>query len=215
MKKMKILLVEDQEENRRAAQQYFTQKDHVHVEYAIDYNQAVEKLNKELYDGIITDIFMPQETGTNERRLGIEAYKKIYFKIYDDFEREAAKEEGSYFIHTIDHVLNCCYELKEKLFEGNNNQPLGVLIAEKAEELGIPCVIATSLFHHHVMAEPVFYYVYHSDSLKKCKIYEGEIVTDGSGRNLKTTQEYWDEVYTALLSRIKEEKGEAEHNAMK
>lgn len=202
-KKIKILIVEDNPENLKVAQDYFNQKKDIAVDYATDFNQAMTKLKNKRYDGLITDLFMPDKKGT-ERDLFLlkNLYFKIYNKIYQDFEQEIAKGEkadGSE-LRELDYKLNCCYELRDEIFLNKGNAPLGILIAEKAEEMNIPYVIATSLFHHNHLAEPLFYYAYRS--LKNCEIEEGNIMTGGEGENSKLRKEYWERVFTHLKEKI-------------
>ena len=197
-KKLEILVVEDTIENMKVAQNYFNQKKDIAVDYATDYNQAIKKIKNKKYNGLITDLFMPEKKGA-ERDFFLlkDLFGKIYNKIYQDFEEEIAKGEGA-----SDYKLNYCYELKDYIFSKKGNAPFGLLIAEKAEEMGIPYVIATSLFHHNHLAEPVNYYGY--NCLKNFSVHKGCIVTGDKGENVKLKQEYWEEAYAKLNEKINE-----------
>jgi CheY-like chemotaxis protein len=212
-KRIKILLVEDNPENLRVAQDYFNQKKDIVVDYATDFNQAMGKLKNKRYDGLITDLFMPdKKRAERDFFLLKNLYLKIYNKIHQDFEKEIAKGEkaNSSILRELDYKLNCCYELRDEIFLNKKNAPLGILIAEKAEEMKIPYVIATSLYHHNHLAEPVFYYCY--KYLKNCEIEEGDIITGGEGENLKLKREYWEKVFTRLITRLNKKNKQNEVN---
>jgi len=203
----KILLVEDGKKNRIAALKYFSKRKDLQVEAAMDYDQAMKGLKKKKFDGIITDIFMPEQTGTNKRMLGIQLYKKIYNTAYQKFEglmqqANSGKKVDGWDVEHLDRVLNCCYKLSNAIFEDEANQPLGLLIEEKAKELGIPCIPVTSLFHHNELAEPVFYY--HDKVLGSyVLIQEGLMSSNGKEKNVKEDPKYWEEAYLKLEKLMK------------
>lgn len=70
-----ILVVEDIEENREAAEGFF-RGNGVNVVFAPDYNMAMVKIEKSLR-GVFTDIFFPREIGSEDRELGFSLVKAI------------------------------------------------------------------------------------------------------------------------------------------
>jgi len=69
---VKILVVEDNEEFRAGAEQYFATRDDVEVVYAKDYKEAKAVLDTQAdtLDGAIVDFFFPMETGSGDTSLG-------------------------------------------------------------------------------------------------------------------------------------------------
>jgi len=77
MTKLKILIVEDKEENRKAAQEYFNTRDDVYVDFATTYDEAIEKLENESYAGAILDIEFPRTMGEGSEKLGLELGRQL------------------------------------------------------------------------------------------------------------------------------------------
>jgi len=192
-KLLEILVVEDTLENMEVARSYFDQRKDIAVGYVTNYDQAMKKLEDKKYDGVITDLFMPEKEEGNDPFFLRDFYMKLYETIYQDIGRS---EYGRY----LDRVLNCCYELREEIFSKKGNAPLGILIAEKAKEKEIPYVIATSLFHHNNLAEPAFYYIRHE---LRGLVEEGAI-RDGYEENVKLKPEYWERVLLKIEGMIKQ-----------
>jgi hypothetical protein len=61
----KILVVDDREENRAAAKSYFDTRSDVEVDYAADYESALQKLQDELYAFGIFDLEIPKNKGSD------------------------------------------------------------------------------------------------------------------------------------------------------
>lgn len=80
MNKIEVLIVEDREENRKAAKEYFDTRDDVNVDFATNYNEAIEKLEKNLYAAVILDIEFPKEEGYEPTKLGLELGKELFGK---------------------------------------------------------------------------------------------------------------------------------------
>ncbi len=59
---MKILLIEDEIELRNSIIDYFKHEDHI-VEFAVDYDKALEKITTYNYDCVLVDITLPKGTG--------------------------------------------------------------------------------------------------------------------------------------------------------
>ena len=74
---VKILVVEDNEEFRSAAEQYFASRDDIEVVYAKDYDEAVSALESESLDGAIVDFFFPKTTGSGDVEIGRELVERL------------------------------------------------------------------------------------------------------------------------------------------
>jgi hypothetical protein len=76
------------------------------------------------------------------------------------------------------------------------NQALGILVAEKAEELGIPKILATSTHHHDALTQPIQNY---------CGKRNWALVDCSQNNpNEKATPEFWKRAYEELLIEMKE-----------
>ena len=73
----KLLIIEDREEYRRAAREYFASQESVEVMYAVDYESAMNALKEPNINGVITDLFFPKETGSLDRSLGMSVIQKL------------------------------------------------------------------------------------------------------------------------------------------
>ncbi|MEA3514863.1 MAG: hypothetical protein U9R34_05270 [Nanoarchaeota archaeon] len=71
-KKLDILIVEDREENRRAAQEYFDMRSDVCVDFAPNYDEGVRKLQTGLYGLGIFDLELPRSEEDEPEKLGFE-----------------------------------------------------------------------------------------------------------------------------------------------
>ncbi|MBI2112293.1 hypothetical protein HYT52_02040 [Candidatus Woesearchaeota archaeon] len=49
--------------------------------------------------------------------------------------------------------------LRQAVLESEANQPLGIMVAEKAREMGLPLLLTTSTYHHDILTQPVQDYV--------------------------------------------------------
>ncbi len=68
-KRIEILVVEDREENKRAAQEYFNTREEVHADFATSYDEAMQKLESKAYHGAIL--------GAKTEKLGTELGKQL------------------------------------------------------------------------------------------------------------------------------------------
>lgn len=96
----------------------------------------------------------------------------------------AYKTEGPYI---KDNFL----ELEKAMQADPSNQPLGILIAEQAESLGIPFVLATSVNHHDSLIQPVYSYV-------RAK---GWTICDDTYGN-KSEPRFWERTYKTLEGKM-------------
>jgi hypothetical protein len=69
-KPLEILLVDDREENRAAAQAYFATRNDVHVTYGTTFKEGLDLLQKKVYAFGIFDLELPKTTGSEPEKLG-------------------------------------------------------------------------------------------------------------------------------------------------
>jgi len=69
-KTLEILVVEDREENRIGAQQYFSKIAGTRVDFATNYNEGLQKLEEGLYAVGIFDLELPRTEGDTPEELG-------------------------------------------------------------------------------------------------------------------------------------------------
>lgn len=81
------------------------------------------------------------------RALGKDAAAKIARNTFGMFSQDKSYARKDYFA-----------ALASAIAESEANQPLGILLAERAEELGLPFVLATSTNHHDILTQPVCNY---------------------------------------------------------
>jgi len=72
-----ILIVDDNDQNTNAAMQVFSGIKGVNVTYVPDRKTALESLAKNKYDTLISDLNMPDATGTGNKEAGIESTFEI------------------------------------------------------------------------------------------------------------------------------------------
>jgi CheY-like chemotaxis protein len=77
MDRKQILLVEDNQEYTKTAREYLESRD-LAVAHAKDYSEAVAQLrNPNQFNGVITDLFFPNRTGSNSISLGINLVNRL------------------------------------------------------------------------------------------------------------------------------------------
>lgn len=76
-KPLEILVVEDQEENRKAAQEAFAKIKGVTVDYAANYDEAIEKLESKIYAAAIVDLNFPRKAGAEPEKIGLELGREL------------------------------------------------------------------------------------------------------------------------------------------
>ena len=84
--------------------------------------------------------------------------------------------------------------LNKAMIESEHNQPLGILVAEKAEELGIPKVLATSTYHHDILTQPIQNYA----SKKGWHLVD----CNQDSEHQKETPEFWERVFQILKREV-------------
>ena len=126
----KILVVEDREENLNAAKEAFGDK----AVYYSNPEEALQRLDKEKFDYVLTDMIMPKPEGYSIEKFW-EAYLQgdIYYK------------DGHFSEDKVREIFN---EKVKKCNADINHGPLGLDIAVKAIEKGMPIAIVSHLGHH-------------------------------------------------------------------
>jgi len=71
-KTLEVLVVDDKEENIKAAGEYFSRRDDVKVDFAMNYNEALRKLEENVYAIAIFDLELPRNHGEKTEKLGFE-----------------------------------------------------------------------------------------------------------------------------------------------
>ncbi|MEA3429920.1 MAG: response regulator [Nanoarchaeota archaeon] len=205
---MKILLVEDNPEFKKAAEEFFKTRN-IEVDYVSDYKQAMQLLKINTYGGIITDCFFPAETGSEDRKLGYQVLEdltkdtkiskdtpvsKAMIKVLDTLgaEGETRKKVGELLAKNA-HLPNFFSAIGYKeamrmaIQESASNQPLGVLIAEEARSRGLPFVIATSTYHHDHLTQVI-----------STKYGRHLVDCDKDKPGQKASPTFWEKAYTTL-----------------
>lgn len=257
----KILVVEDNVKFQAAAKKFFGKQKGVDVVYAQDYLEAITALENQEFSGVITDIFFPAKTGSNDIALGQEALKKMKETLSKDQEAIAHRfsEVERMFSHVVeinervrkvlqadlimayllnknefdssyrsglrsalarqgkakataiveimmsdeeienaeneifDSGLERHYQaIENKMAKSENEQPLGMFVAEKAKAMGIPFVMATSTFHHGEGTHAVHIHVLRKDWPK---------IVDSNDTKAKASKEFWAQAFAALKRR--------------
>lgn len=185
---MKILVVEDKDSFRSAAEQYFIQRTDVQVDYAKDYDEAMESLLKGEYDGALVDCFFPKKRGSNDISLGMEACDKLEEKINETLNEillEDRNNDGKYRYNFKRDLIAMSFhrrgirlgqEQSVKAYVGlirkkmsyddyyeedritEDMQPLGILVAEEIKKKGIPFLLTTNEYHHGLMSDIICVY---------------------------------------------------------
>jgi len=204
----RILLVEDNPEYAGSAERYLASRSQV-VTLARDYSQTIDKLKSPDYDGVLSDCFFPDITGSRNIALGKELVGRMAaldsrerkmvegLKVlgeYVDLKDQDMRKYARFLISTSqerdisqipvvraikqvsmlgkevttqiaknalrgvyrqDRAPNYYEALMKAMEESEAHQPLGLLVAEQAEELGLPLVLTTSTYHHDVLTQPV------------------------------------------------------------
>jgi len=85
--------------------------------------------------------------------------------------------------------------LMKAIEESEANQPLGLLVAEKADELSLPLILATSTYHHDILTQPVQDYASRKSwSLVDC----------GPNReDDKASPEFWERAFGELERKLR------------
>lgn len=76
MKKIQVLVVDDREENRNAAAEYFKTREDVNVDFAETYEQAIKMLNEKVYYYGLFDLELPRKEREEPEKLGFDLAEK-------------------------------------------------------------------------------------------------------------------------------------------
>jgi len=241
----RILLVEDNPRYASSAEQYLASRNQA-VTLARDYSQAIDSLTNPEFDGVITDCFFPEITGSGKTDNGKELVRRMansdsherkivegleILGQYVDLEDPDVKKYGRFAAdvygsdssptfkavemvfktggkplatHAFKESFKLIYRenkapkdyygaLMKAIEESEANQPLGILVAEKAAEISLPFVLATSTYHHDILTQPIQNYA----SSKGWRL-----VDCGPNReDDKASPEFWGMVLTELQRR--------------
>lgn len=182
---MKILFVEDNTFAQTLIAEVFGGE--FNIEIAGDFVTAMENLNQVQFDLVVTDIFFPQETGTGKKELAGELAERLrifclkkgvndFFRMLDGnavvkkFIKENPEKAEYAFkqVEIMGRQLNNIPKGQRKAIEGiiswissqdEEEQPLGILIAEECERRSLKFRMASSLFHHNDKLEAVNQFV--------------------------------------------------------
>lgn len=245
----KILLVEDVERYRKAAEECLSSNIDTIIS-ARDYSEAINQLNLHGsgLDAVVTDCFFPELTGSGKRDLGKELVGKMaksdpherriveglgaigqYVNLEDSDMRKYARfligiSQGdiskNMIFRSIERVgmlgkaaathiaknsLGLIYRekgitpdhygaLTSAIELSEANQPLGLLVAEKAEKLGLPLVLATSTYHHDILTQPIQDYASRNG---------WALIDCGQNReDDKASPQFWGSVYASLSRKM-------------
>ncbi|MFH1521913.1 MAG: response regulator [archaeon] len=205
----KILLVEDNPSYQKIARQYLESQNNS-ITLAKDYSEAMGILKKLYFNGVITDCFFPEITGSNKINLGKELVNRMAKPIhlerkmvqgleilgqYVDLNDPDMEKYSKFLINTLQETditenpivkaikkvsilgkeastliaknsIGMLYRedksptdyhsaLMKAMDKSESNQPLGILVAEKADELNLPFILTTSTYHHDILTQPV------------------------------------------------------------
>ncbi len=245
----KILVVEDNPKYASSAEQYLASRNQA-VTLAIDYSQAMNELRNSNFNGIISDCFFPETTGSGNITLGIELVGRMAksdsrerkmvegletLGQYVDLEDSDMKRYARFFIGTSQegdvsqspvvraikqvsmlgkeattmiakNTLGMVYRenqapkdhygaLMKAMEESEANQPLGLLVAEKSDELGLPLILATSTYHHDILTQPVQDYA----SRKGWRLVD----CGPNSEDDKASPEFWERAFGELERKLR------------
>ncbi|MBU1135325.1 MAG: hypothetical protein KKG13_02290, partial [Nanoarchaeota archaeon] len=85
--------------------------------------------------------------------------------------------------------------LMKAMEESEANQPLGILVAERASELDIPFILATSTYHHDILTQPIQDYASRN---------EWTLVDCGPNKeDDKASPEFWERAFRELEKKLR------------
>lgn len=170
---------------------------------AKDYDEAMEALDtRPEISIVITDLFFPKKTGSDDIGLGLELLDKAEVCTY-----ESLKKEGAPVRDHCRYTLNCIKDARQNLQKDPEDQALGVLVAKKAMEMGKLAFIVSNIYHHdgHFQAISELFYSYqipYFDSLEgRRKLRSGFL---WKGRQIHVNdQDLFDMVYRSIAKILK------------
>jgi hypothetical protein len=105
------------------------------------------------------------------------------------------KKDARLMFGRIEDFKDYYTALREAMEKDPANQALGIIVAEKCKNRGIPAVIATSTYHHDVLTQPVQNY---------CSRIGIPLVDCGpDSPHQKASPEFWKRAYETLLREMK------------
>jgi CheY-like chemotaxis protein len=200
-----ILLIEDNPNYQLAADEVFSNKG-IAYDLANDYYSG-NLLLDQMPSAAIIDCFMHEDKGSKAINHGEKAIAKMKEFLNPSEPKDplacalknvsnAIGLEGTKYLAKLNKIsmnqMDNYHALDLAIKENPSNQPLGILLAEQAEELGIPFVLATSTNHHGVLTQPITNYAY-----KK-----GWTLIDSYSGNGKDDSSFWKKAYDALEQKL-------------
>lgn len=76
MEKIEVLIVEDKQENKEAAQKYFKTRNDVKIDFASTFEEGLKKLRQKKHDFGIFDLELPKKEGDEPEKLGFDLAKE-------------------------------------------------------------------------------------------------------------------------------------------
>jgi CheY-like chemotaxis protein len=126
--------------------------------------------------------------------------------VFKALELVATKVDKQIATHAFKETLQLIYReysapkdyygaLLKAMEESEANQPLGILVAEKADELNLPFILATSTYHHDILTQPVQNYA----SKKGWKLVD----CGPNKEDDKASPEFWERATGELERKLK------------
>ena len=110
----------------------------------------------------------------------------------EEFAKKAAENVKVKYDSAVDHF----WAMEQAMKRNEDNQPLGVLVAEELEKRNIPFVLATSTYHHDVLTQPIQDY---------CSKRGWQLIDcNPNNEHEKATPEFWERCYNSLEIRLKQ-----------
>lgn len=128
-----ILVVEDDPDCINAVRAVLESYKVVNADYVIDYSQAMQKIGRKMYDGVLLDLYFPEETGS-----GLKQKARALLEDFEDDETFA-------------------YLMEEVNSEDEALQPLGFLTARQLKHDKTEFVfVSTASFGHGMKTNPFY-----------------------------------------------------------
>nr|MBA4404780.1 hypothetical protein [Nanoarchaeum sp.] len=171
MRKLEILIVEDTpkhlEDVKTEVARLKEKGQEINVAYATNYTTARELIASREFDGIVSDVFIPESEGKVSSPETIQRCKEVlpsrYFeepRNYDLFWRgveiDYKRNPTPYEQGAMQEFFQ--YNAIEKWTNGEAQAPLGTLVAEDAKAKRVPLVFCSATYHHGHKAQPVCTY---------------------------------------------------------
>ncbi|MBW2996000.1 hypothetical protein KY332_01735 [Candidatus Woesearchaeota archaeon] len=185
MKKLEILIVEDNPKHLEDVKTYINEKleagAEIKVDYASNLKEAEDCTAEKKYDGIICDIFFPAGN-ENEKEVKDDAYEVLKAMYPDSIGKKRYLGD---------------------LATDDDFGPLGVIMAEKVKD-DVPFVFCTSTYHHGDKTHFVVDYA-EKQKIPLIEISQKVIRLISSGdldKNVEHTEKQWDEAYYELIKKV-------------